>query len=160
MVRDFTDVFPEDMMGLPPQRQVEFRIDLVPGTTPVVKSPYRLAPSEMQELSGQLQELQDKGFIRPSHSQWGAPVLFVKKKDESFHMCIDHIWIELFSDYECEIRYHPGKANVVADALKRLHGLDQQMESRKDGSLYFLDSIWVTLVGGVRTMVMDEAHKT
>ncbi|GKB35385.1 putative reverse transcriptase domain-containing protein [Tanacetum coccineum] len=90
VVRDFVDVFPEDLSGLPPQRQVEFRIDLVPGATPVAKSPYRLAPSKMQELSGQLQELQDKGFIRPSHSPWGAPVLFVKKKDGSFRMCIDY----------------------------------------------------------------------
>ncbi|GJZ16827.1 reverse transcriptase domain-containing protein [Tanacetum coccineum] len=450
------EVFPEDLSGLPSQRQVEFRIDLVPGMTPVGKSPYRLAPSEMQELSTQLQELQDKGFIRPSHSSWGAPVLFVKKKDGALRMCIDyrelnkltiknryplsriddlfdqlqgaryfskidlrsgyhqlrvheddipktafqtrlkdehevhlrlvlellkkeelyakfskypskieavknwkapttpseirsflglagyykrfitnfskiakpltsltqknkkyewgveqeeafqilkdnlcnapilslpdgvedfvvycdasnqglgcvlmqrgkviayasrqlkiheknytthdlelgavvfalktwrhylygtksviytdhkslqHIfdqkelnmrqrrWIELFSDYECEIRYHPGKANVVADALsrkervkprrvramamtiqsgirgmilaaqgeafkqenvlaERLHGLDQQMERREDGSLYFLDRIWVPLVGGVRTIIMDEAHKT
>ncbi|GJZ49900.1 putative reverse transcriptase domain-containing protein [Tanacetum coccineum] len=80
------DVFPEDLSGLPPQRQVEFRIDLVPGATPIAKSPYRLAPSEMQELSGQLQELQDKGFIRPSHSPWGAPVLFVKKKDGCFRL--------------------------------------------------------------------------
>ncbi|GJR96560.1 putative reverse transcriptase domain-containing protein [Tanacetum coccineum] len=85
VVREFEDVFPEDLSGLPPQRQVEFRIDLVPGATPIAKSPYRLAPSEMQELSGQLQELQDKGFIRPSHSPWGAPVLFVKKKDGSLH---------------------------------------------------------------------------
>ncbi|GJY50240.1 putative reverse transcriptase domain-containing protein [Tanacetum coccineum] len=68
----------------------EPRINLVPGATPVVKSPYRLAPSEMQELSGQLQELQDKGFIRPSHSPWGAHVLFIKKKDRSFRMCIDY----------------------------------------------------------------------
>ncbi|GJV05930.1 reverse transcriptase domain-containing protein [Tanacetum coccineum] len=90
IVRDFEDVFPEDLSGLPPQRQVEFRIDLVPGATPIAKSPYRLAPSEMQELSGQLQELQDKGFIRPSHSPWGAPVLFVKKKDGSLRMCIDY----------------------------------------------------------------------
>ncbi|GKC57552.1 putative nucleotidyltransferase, ribonuclease H [Tanacetum coccineum] len=67
-----------------------FRIDLVPGVMPVEKSPYRLAPLEMQELSGQLQELQDKGFIRPSHSLWGAPVLFVKKKDGSLRMCIDY----------------------------------------------------------------------
>ncbi|GJW27249.1 hypothetical protein Tco_0947537 [Tanacetum coccineum] len=67
VVRDFTDVFLEDLLGLPPQRQVEFRIDLVPGATLVAKSPYRLAPSEMQELSEQLQELQDKGFIRLSH---------------------------------------------------------------------------------------------
>ncbi|GKB12778.1 putative reverse transcriptase domain-containing protein [Tanacetum coccineum] len=83
VVRDFKDVFPEDLTGLPPQRQVEFRIDLIPGVTPIVKFPYRLAPSEMQELSGQLQELQDKDFIRPSHSPWGAPVLFFKKKDGS-----------------------------------------------------------------------------
>ncbi|GJU29437.1 hypothetical protein Tco_1173026 [Tanacetum coccineum] len=70
--------------------KVEFRIDLVPGVTPVVKSSYRLAPLEMQELFVQLQELQDKGFIRPSHSPWGAPVLFVKKKDGSLRMCIDY----------------------------------------------------------------------
>ncbi|GJX63815.1 putative reverse transcriptase domain-containing protein [Tanacetum coccineum] len=361
IVRDFVEVFPEDLSGLPPQRQVEFRIDLVPGAMLVVKSPYRLAPSEMQELSAQLQELQDKGFIRLSHSPWGAPVLFVKNKDgalrmevqflghvvnqneihmdpskieaiknwkapttpfeirsflglknkkyewgieqeEAFqtlkdnlcnapilslpdgvedfvvycdasnqglgcvlmqrgkviayasrqlniheknytthnlelgavmfalktwrqylygtksviytdHKSLQHIfdqkelnmhqmrWIELFSDYECEIRYHLGKANVVADALsrkeqvkprrvqemaltiqsgirgmilavqgeafkqenvlaERLHGLDQQMEIREDESLYFLDRIWVPLVRGGRTIIIDEAHKT
>ncbi|GKF89815.1 hypothetical protein Tco_0263778, partial [Tanacetum coccineum] len=73
--------YTEDLSRFPPQRQVEFRIDLVPGAKPVMKSPYRLASSEMQELFAQLQELQDKGFIRPSHSPWGAPMLFVKKKD-------------------------------------------------------------------------------
>ncbi|GKE05344.1 putative reverse transcriptase domain-containing protein, partial [Tanacetum coccineum] len=73
VVRDFPEVFPENLTGLSPQRQVEFRIDLVPRATPVAKSPYRLALSEMQELFQQLQELQDKGFIRPSHSLWGAP---------------------------------------------------------------------------------------
>ncbi|GJV50294.1 putative reverse transcriptase domain-containing protein [Tanacetum coccineum] len=284
------------------------------------KSPYRLAPSEMQELYGQLQELQDKDFIRPSHSPWGAPVLFVKKKDGSFHMYIDYrelkkltvknryplpriddlfdqlqvhflghvvnqsgiqvdpgyysrfianfskiakpltsltqknqkyMWgveqeeafqtlknllcdapilslpggvedfvvycdasnqglgcvlmqrnkIELFSDYECEIRYHPGKANVVADALsrkervkpkyvwemamsiqsevkgmilaaqgeafnqenvfaERLHGVDQQMERKVEGSLYFMDRIWVPLVGGMRIVITDKAYKS
>ncbi|GJU44558.1 putative reverse transcriptase domain-containing protein [Tanacetum coccineum] len=86
VVREFSDVFPKDLSGLPPQRQVEFRIELVAGAAPVVRSPYRLAPSEMQELSRQLQELQDKGLIRPSHTPWGAPVLFVKKKDGSFHL--------------------------------------------------------------------------
>ncbi|GJR27877.1 reverse transcriptase domain-containing protein [Tanacetum coccineum] len=90
IVRDFEDVFPKDLSGLPPQRKFEFHIDLVPGSTPIAKSPYRLAPSKMQELSRQLQELQDKGFIRPSHSPWGAPVLFVKKKDGSLRMCIDY----------------------------------------------------------------------
>ncbi|GJZ51963.1 putative reverse transcriptase domain-containing protein [Tanacetum coccineum] len=89
-IRDFEDIFSDDLSGLPPQRQVEIHIDLIPGATPVAKSPYRLTPSEMQELSEKLQELQDKGFIRPSYSPWGAPVLFVKKKDGSFRMCIDY----------------------------------------------------------------------
>ncbi|GKF48978.1 hypothetical protein Tco_0142229, partial [Tanacetum coccineum] len=87
---DFSDVFPEDLPGLPPTRQVEFQIDLVPGAAPVARAPYRLAPSEMKELAEQLKELSDKGFIRPSSSPWGAPVLFVKKKDGSFWMCIDY----------------------------------------------------------------------
>ncbi|GJX81331.1 putative reverse transcriptase domain-containing protein [Tanacetum coccineum] len=90
IVRDFPEVFPEDLPGLPPTRPVEFQIDLIPGAAPVARAPYRLAPSEMEELSEQLQELSDKGFIRPSSSPWGAPVLFVKKKDGSFRMCIDY----------------------------------------------------------------------
>ncbi|GJX68959.1 putative reverse transcriptase domain-containing protein [Tanacetum coccineum] len=369
-------------LRLPPQRKVMFRIDLVLGVTLVVKSPYRLAPSKMQDLSVQLQELQDKGFIRPSHSLWGAPVLFVKKKDgaryflkidllsgyhqlrvheddipqtvfrtryghfefmvmpfrltnapavfmdlinrskdehevhlrqvlellkkedvyakfskcefwlqevqflghvvnqngihidpskvkaiakpltsmtqknkmyewgveqeEAFqtlkdnlcnalilslpdgvedfvlkihkknytthdlelgavvfalktwrhylygtksviytdHKSFQHIfdqkelnmrqrrWIKLFSDYEFEIRYHPGKANVVADALppgeafkqenvhaEKLHGLDQQMEKREDRSLYFIDRIWVPLVGGMKRDITTYVSK-
>ncbi|GJT93885.1 putative reverse transcriptase domain-containing protein [Tanacetum coccineum] len=85
-----------------PVEEVEFHIDLIPGATPIAKLPYRLAPSEMQELSEQLQELQDKGFIRTSHSPWGAPVLFVKKKDGSFRMCIDY---HLRSGYH-QLRVH------------------------------------------------------
>nr|XP_043633164.1 uncharacterized protein LOC122604340 [Erigeron canadensis] len=87
---DFSDVFPDDVVGLPPPRQVEFSIDVVSNAMPVAKSPYRLALSEMQELATQLKELQDKGFIRPSSSPWGAPILFVKKKDRSFRMCIGY----------------------------------------------------------------------
>ncbi|GJS26425.1 putative reverse transcriptase domain-containing protein [Tanacetum coccineum] len=90
VVREFPEVFPEDLPGLPPVCQVEFQINLIPGATPIARAPYRLAPSEMQELSNQLQELADRGFIRPSTSPWGAPVLFVKKKDGSFRMCIDY----------------------------------------------------------------------
>ncbi|GJU70922.1 putative reverse transcriptase domain-containing protein [Tanacetum coccineum] len=86
IVREFPEVFPEDLPSLPPIRQVEFQIDLIPGATPVARAPYRLAPSEMQELSNQLQELSDRGFIRPSTLPWGAPVLFVKKKDGSFRI--------------------------------------------------------------------------
>ncbi|GJX55989.1 putative reverse transcriptase domain-containing protein [Tanacetum coccineum] len=100
VVREFLEVFPEDLPGLPPVRQVEFQIDLIPGTTPVARAPYRLAPSEMQELSNQLQELSDRGFIRPSTSPWGAPILFVKKKDGSFRMCSSvYSKIDLRSSY-------------------------------------------------------------
>ncbi|GJX75799.1 putative reverse transcriptase domain-containing protein [Tanacetum coccineum] len=90
VVREFPDVFPKNLHGLPLVHQVEFQIDLIPGAAPVARAPYRLALSEMQELSNQLQELSDRGFIRPSTSPWGAPVLFVKKKDGSFRMCIDY----------------------------------------------------------------------
>nr|GEW40353.1 hypothetical protein [Tanacetum cinerariifolium] len=90
IVREFLEVFPEDLLGISPTRQVEFQIDLVPGVTPVARAPCRLAPSKMKELAEQLQELFDKGFIRPSSSPWGASVLFVKKKDGSFRMCIDY----------------------------------------------------------------------
>ncbi|GJY08973.1 putative nucleotidyltransferase, ribonuclease H [Tanacetum coccineum] len=84
------NVFLDDLHGLPPIREIEFRVELIHRATPVAKSPYRLAPSELEELSGQLKELLDKGFIRPSLSPWGALVLFVKKKDGSFRMCIDY----------------------------------------------------------------------
>nr|GEU69548.1 hypothetical protein [Tanacetum cinerariifolium] len=86
----FLDVFLEDLPGLPQPRQVEFENELVPGAAPVASVPYHLAPSEMKELAKQLQELLDKGFIRPSSSPWGAPVLFVKEKDGTFRMCIDY----------------------------------------------------------------------
>ncbi|GJZ68550.1 putative reverse transcriptase domain-containing protein [Tanacetum coccineum] len=216
IVRDFPEVFPEDMSGIPPTRQVEFQIDLIPSVAPVAWAPYRLASSEMKELSDQLQELSDKGFIKPSSSPWEAPVLFVKKKDGSFristifkaeclledrpeiglsstegsiglgvvlmqnekviayasrqlkiheknytthdfelravvfalniwrhylygtkcivftdHKSLQYIldqkelnmrqrrWLELLSDYDCEIRYHPWKGNVVADDLSK-----------------------------------------
>nr|GFA69861.1 retrotransposon protein, putative, Ty3-gypsy subclass [Tanacetum cinerariifolium] len=89
-VRDYPKVFLEDLPGLPLTRPVEFQIDLIPGAAPVAQAPYLLAPSEMKELSEQLQELSEKGFIRPSSSPWGAPVLFVKKKDGSLRMCIDY----------------------------------------------------------------------
>ncbi|GJT47016.1 hypothetical protein Tco_0955731 [Tanacetum coccineum] len=97
IVRDFPEVFPKDLPGIPPARQVEFQIDLVPGAAPVARAPYQLAPSEMKELTEQLQELSDKGFIRPSSLPWGAPILFVNNKDRSFRMCIDYRELEFWS---------------------------------------------------------------
>ncbi|KAL0560351.1 hypothetical protein IC582_000752 [Cucumis melo] len=90
VVRDYPDVFLEELPGLPPHREVEFAIELEPGTVPISRAPYRMAPPELKELKVQLQELLDKGFIRPSVSPWGAPVLFVKKKDGSMRLCIDY----------------------------------------------------------------------
>ncbi|KAI3715724.1 hypothetical protein L6452_22710 [Arctium lappa] len=90
IMREFPDVFPDDLPGLPPDCQVKFRIDLVPGAAPVARAPYRLAPAEMQEMMAQIQELLEKGFVRRSSSPWGAPVLFVKKKDGTMRMCIDY----------------------------------------------------------------------
>ncbi|GJV55482.1 putative reverse transcriptase domain-containing protein [Tanacetum coccineum] len=193
VVRNFPEVFPDDLSGLPPNREIEFRIDLIPGAIPVAKSSYQLAASEMEELSGQLKELQDKGFIQPSSSPWGAslqevqflghvinddrihvdpskigavknweafrtpsevrlflglarafqtlkdklcnaPILALLDGPKDFMVYCDtsglglgcvlmqrgkHCWIELFSDYDCEIHYHPSKENVVADALSK-----------------------------------------
>nr|GFA28917.1 putative reverse transcriptase domain-containing protein [Tanacetum cinerariifolium] len=90
IVQDFPEVFPEDLPGIPPTRQVKSQINLLPGAAPVARAPYRLAPSEMKELLDQLKKLAENGFIRPSSSPWGAPVLFFKKKDGSFRMCIDY----------------------------------------------------------------------
>ncbi|GJS96788.1 putative reverse transcriptase domain-containing protein [Tanacetum coccineum] len=98
IAQDFLEVFPQDLSGLPPTRQVELQIDLILGAAPVARAPYRLAPSKMKELPKQLQELSDKGFIRPSSSPWGAPVLFVKKKDGSFRMCIDYQELNNYND--------------------------------------------------------------
>ncbi|GKB81998.1 putative reverse transcriptase domain-containing protein [Tanacetum coccineum] len=361
MVRDFLEVFPDDLSGLSPVREIEFRIKLVPRAIPVARSPYRLAPSELEELPGQLKELQDKGFIRPSSSLWGTPIdlrsgyhqlrvheddipktafrtryghfeftvmpfgltnapalrevqflrhvinadgihvdpskikavkswealrtpyevrsflglaryyrrfienfskidklltvltqktlsdgtkdfvvycdasglglgcvlmqrgkviayasrqLKIREKNYTTHdlelgavvfalkiwrhylyvtksviytdyKSLQHIfsqkelnmrqrhWIELFSNYDCEIRYHPGKANSsVKDKILAAQkeacdesaglqkGLDEMIECRSDGALYYLDRIWVPLKGDVRTLIMDEAHKS
>ena len=88
VVRDFLDVFLDDLPGLPLEREIDFPIDLVPGTTPISLPPYRMAPTELRELKAQLQELVGGGFIRPSISPWGASVLFVKKKDGTWRLCI------------------------------------------------------------------------
>ncbi|GAU25208.1 hypothetical protein TSUD_151080 [Trifolium subterraneum] len=90
VISEFSDVFPEDISDLPPEREVEFSIDLVPGTSPISMAPYRMSASELNELKKQLEELLEKKFIRPSVSPWGAPVLLVKKKEGSMRLCIDY----------------------------------------------------------------------
>ena len=90
VVREFLDVFPEDLLGIPPDREIDFQIELALGTEPISKAPYRMAPLELKELKVQMEELVSKGFVRPSTSPWGAPILFVKKKDGSLRLCIDY----------------------------------------------------------------------
>ncbi|KAL4022764.1 hypothetical protein IC575_016509 [Cucumis melo] len=90
MVRDYPDVFPEELPGLPPHKEIEFAIELEPGTVPISRAPYRMTPAKLKELKVQLQGLLYKGFIRPSVSPWGVPVLFIKKKDGSMRLCIDY----------------------------------------------------------------------
>jgi hypothetical protein len=89
-VCEYPDVFPDDLPGMPPDRDVEFVIELQPGTAPISNRPYRMPPKELAELKVQLQELHDKGYILPSSSPWGSPALFVKKKDGSLRMCVDY----------------------------------------------------------------------
>ncbi|KAL0561386.1 hypothetical protein IC582_001811 [Cucumis melo] len=103
VVRDYPDVFPKELPELPPHREIEFAIELEPGTVPISRAPYRMAPAELKELKVQLQELLDKGFIRPSVSPWGVPVLFVKKKDGSMRLCIDYMELNkvLRTDIPC-----------------------------------------------------------
>lgn len=90
MVNEFLDVFPKELSGLPPEREVEFCIDVIPGTQPISIPPYRMTPTELRELKEQLKDLLEKGFIRPSISPWGTPMLFVCKKDGTLRMCIDY----------------------------------------------------------------------
>nr|GEX37256.1 putative reverse transcriptase domain-containing protein [Tanacetum cinerariifolium] len=115
VVRDFPEVFPKDISGLPPVQENEFRIELISRATPVAKSPYFLTPSKLEELSGQLKELRNKGFIRPSSSPWGAPVLFVKNKNESFRMCINYRELNKLT---IKNRYPLPKIDELSDQLQ------------------------------------------
>ena len=90
VVGEFSNVFLEDLPGIPPDREIDFQIELALGTEPISKAPYRMAPLELKELKIQMEELVSKGFVRPSTLPWGAPILFVKKKDGSLRLCIDY----------------------------------------------------------------------
>ncbi|GKB37773.1 hypothetical protein Tco_0882715, partial [Tanacetum coccineum] len=180
VVWTFVDVFPEDFSGLPPQRQVEFRIDLVPGATPVAKSPYSLAPSEMQELSKEEHEVhlrlvlellkKEKLYAKFSKCEfWLQEVHFLGHVVNQSGIYMDPRKIKAVKNLKApttpsEIRSFlglAGKANVVADALSRKERVKpRRIERKEDESLYFMDHMWVPLVGGVRTIIMDDAHKT
>nr|GFA07611.1 hypothetical protein [Tanacetum cinerariifolium] len=154
IVRYFLEVFQEDLPGIPPARQVEFQIDLVPGAAHVAWAPYRLAPSEMKELAEQLQELFDKGFIIPSSSPWGALVLFVKKKDGSF-------WSSVYSKIDLRSGNHQLRVreeDILKTANKEEHEehLKQILELLKKEELYAKFSkceFWIPKVQFLRHMI-------
>jgi hypothetical protein len=90
VVREFSDVFLDNLPGMPPERDIEFKIELQPGIAPIARSPYKMSQDELEELKIQLRDLLDKGYIRPSSSPWGCPALFVSKKDKELHLCVDY----------------------------------------------------------------------
>ncbi|XP_061339224.1 uncharacterized protein LOC133285924 [Gastrolobium bilobum] len=163
VVNEFEEVFPDEIPRLPLHREIEFPIELIPGVGPISIALYRMAPLELRELKKQIEELLSKEFIRPSTSPWGAQAILIKKKDGSLRLCVDYRqlnkvivknnvhkslkylfdqkelnmrqrrWMEFLKDYEFELKYHPGKANVVADALSRktLHTATLMVEELK-----------------------------
>jgi hypothetical protein len=114
VVCEYADAFPDELPGMPPDRDIEFAIELQPGTTPISKRPYKMPPVELVELKKQLQELLDKGFIRPSTPPWGYPSLFVKKKDESLRLCIDY---RPLNAVIIKNKYHLPRIDVLFDQL-------------------------------------------
>nr|GFB17562.1 hypothetical protein [Tanacetum cinerariifolium] len=209
IVQDFPEVFPENFPGLPPARPVEFQIDLIPGAAPVARAPYRLAPSEMKELSEQLRGIYVDPAKIESVKDWaspktpteirqflglaGAPILDLPEGSEDFVVYYDashkglgavlmqsekviayasrqlkvhernytthDLELELLSDYNYDIHYHPGKANVVADALSRKER-DERLEPRADGTLCLNDRSWLPCYGDLRSVIMHESHKS
>nr|GEZ00770.1 reverse transcriptase domain-containing protein [Tanacetum cinerariifolium] len=186
IMQDFPEVFPKDLPGLPPMRQVEFQINLVPGVTPVARSPSRLAPSEMQELSTQWQELTDKGFIRPGFSSWGALVLFYKKKDGSFRMCIDYHELNkltmknryplpriddlfnqlqgpsVYSKINVRYGYHQLNEAMKEENIKEenLNGMDNNFETCINGMHCIEKQSWVPYFRGLEELIVNELHKS
>nr|GEX11428.1 putative reverse transcriptase domain-containing protein [Tanacetum cinerariifolium] len=142
IVRDFSEVFLKVFLGIPPARPVEFQIDLVLAAVLVAQAPYRLAPSEMKELAEELQELSDKGFIRPSSSPWGAPILFVKKKDGSFCMTLDET-IELTNDLmDQKLRTYAERADnkrKTEDTSRNNHGHQQPFKKQNVAKVYNME---------------------
>jgi hypothetical protein len=114
VVCEYPDVFPDELPSMPPDRDVEFVIELQPGTAPISKRPYRMPPKELAELKTQLQELLDKGYIRPSSSPWGCPALFVKKKDGSLRLCVDYRPLNVVT---IKNKYPPPRIDVLFDQL-------------------------------------------
>nr|XP_017217284.1 PREDICTED: uncharacterized protein LOC108194857 [Daucus carota subsp. sativus] len=158
VVKEFLEVFPEELPGLPPDREIRFEIDLIPGTAPISKAPYRMAPAELKELKTQLNELLEEKFVRPSFSPWGAPVLFVKKKDGTMRI-LDKMSIE------STLLERIKKGQIEDNELNKRRG---EVESGKaidfkisaNGSLKLKDRICVPDNEEIKKEILTEAHST
>jgi hypothetical protein len=116
VVREFPDVFPDDLPGMPPERDIEFKIELQHGTAPVAKSPYKMTREELADLKIQLKDLLDEGYIRPSSSPWGCPALFVKRKDEALRLCVDYRSLNAIT---IKNKYPLPRIDILFDQLAR-----------------------------------------
>ena len=127
IVREFLDVFLDDLPSLPPDRDVEFVIELKPGTAPIFRRAYRMPPKELAELKTQLQELLDKGFIRPSSSPWGCPAIFVKKKDKTLRLCVDY---RPLNEVSIKNKYPLPRIDLLFDQLARAKVLSKILDCK------------------------------
>jgi hypothetical protein len=115
IVNEYPNVFPDELPGMPPERDIEFIIELLPRIAPIAKRPYRMGVNELAELKKQIRELLDKGYVQPSSSPWGAPVLFVEKKDGTQRMCIDY---RSLNEVTIKNKYTVPRINDLFDQLK------------------------------------------
>jgi hypothetical protein len=114
VIQEFSDVFPDDLLGMPPERDIEFKIELHPGTTPISKPPYKMSPAELAKLKIQLHDLLDKGFICPSSLTWGCLALFISMKDKGLRLCVDY---RLLNAVTIKNKYHLPRIDILLDQL-------------------------------------------
>ncbi|KAK0590096.1 hypothetical protein LWI29_022628 [Acer saccharum] len=163
VANEFLDVFLDDLSGTPPNREIEFKIDLFPGTSPISKTPYRMAPTELHELKQQLQELLDKGFIRPSVSPWGAPVLFVKKKDGMLTNPSGTSGYVIYSDASLKglgcVLMQNGRVVAYASRQLKPYELNYPMHDLELATVVFALKIWRHYLYGERCEIFTY-HKS
>ncbi|XP_073294470.1 uncharacterized protein [Primulina huaijiensis] len=165
VVAEFADVFPDEIPGFPPVREVDFGIELMPGTSPISRDPYKMAPAELRELKAQLQDLLDNGYIRPSVSPWSAPVLFVRKKDGTMRLCIDYRQLNKVSTLlaEPDIYGCIREAQMTDERVQRWKELVSQKQDNRfrvadDGILRMNDRWVVPDTSELRQGILRRAH--
>jgi hypothetical protein len=156
VVCEYPDVFPEELPGMPPDRDVEFVIDILPGTAPISKRPYRMSSTQLIELKKQIKELLENGFIRPSSSPWGAPVIFVEMKDGTQRMCVDY---RLLNEVTIKNKYPLPRIEDLFDQMRGAKVFSKIDFTEDDqGTIWFKKRICVPDVGDLRKTILREAH--